>query len=322
VDIVDKNELSRLLNKGIISLTGNILNIDEYLPAPKLLICSKCNHPGHIKKECTAHFDVCRRCGFDRNDGNDHAVCPVSCHHCGSEHISTDFQCPVINEYRRELVNELKRHPERLPSHIQLFLPGQYRHMGSNKILSKPQDRTSRQTYNRNCGKEWPELPTAAKASGSGQICAERMYELVDSFRNELTKIKEKYVVEQNDIKRRHDEQMKTIQAGWLIIQTQMQTQNEIIQAAVSVANDILFPTCDVLLTAMTTVVEAAKTTCNEEQKPSCDNVLTAITSIHQSVKDNRTALVSHTANLGNLWLKQKSTFCSVMDSFFSPSNV
>ncbi|CAF4705685.1 unnamed protein product, partial [Rotaria magnacalcarata] len=35
------------------------------------------------------------------------------------EHLSTDYKCPILADYRFEPVKELKRHPERLPEHVQ-----------------------------------------------------------------------------------------------------------------------------------------------------------------------------------------------------------
>ncbi|CAF3040876.1 unnamed protein product [Rotaria sp. Silwood2] len=39
------------------------------------------------------------------------------------DHISTDFQCPFVQEYRRRLIKELRKRPDLLPSEVQLFIP-------------------------------------------------------------------------------------------------------------------------------------------------------------------------------------------------------
>ncbi|CAF4737597.1 unnamed protein product [Rotaria magnacalcarata] len=111
----------------LIKLVHNHISIDEirqevkvseFLEAPKLLICSKCNSPGHMKKQCQSKYDRCRRCGGDRIIG-DHVECSIKCHHCSGEHLSTDYKGPILADYRFEPVTELKRHPERLPEHVQ-----------------------------------------------------------------------------------------------------------------------------------------------------------------------------------------------------------
>ncbi|CAF2975105.1 unnamed protein product [Rotaria sp. Silwood2] len=77
-----------------------------------------------MKKQCQLNYDRCRRCGCDWKTG-DHSECSIKCHHCSGEHLSTDYKCPALADYRCELVKELKRHPERLPEHVQLFIPAQ-----------------------------------------------------------------------------------------------------------------------------------------------------------------------------------------------------
>jgi hypothetical protein len=81
VDFSDKNEYAAILKSGVIGLQGQLFEVDEYLPAPKILICSKCNEPGHIKKQCQLSFEQCRRCDDNRNNGQDHKECQIKCQH-------------------------------------------------------------------------------------------------------------------------------------------------------------------------------------------------------------------------------------------------
>jgi hypothetical protein len=39
-------------------MQGQLLDVDEHLPAPKILICTKCNVPGHTKKQCQSSLCV------------------------------------------------------------------------------------------------------------------------------------------------------------------------------------------------------------------------------------------------------------------------
>ncbi|CAF2735426.1 unnamed protein product [Rotaria sp. Silwood2] len=126
VDFTDRNDYDTTLNIGQISFFSQLYSVNEFLEAPKLLICSKCNSPGHMKKECQLNYDRCRRCGCDRKTDH-HFECAIKCHHCNGEHLSTDYKCPTVADYRCELVKELKRHPERLPEHVQLFIPAKCR---------------------------------------------------------------------------------------------------------------------------------------------------------------------------------------------------
>ncbi|CAF1034549.1 unnamed protein product [Didymodactylos carnosus] len=60
MDLADETEYNTILNSGKVTIFGQLLDCDEYLPAPKLLICSKCNLPGHIKKICSnSQVEMC-----------------------------------------------------------------------------------------------------------------------------------------------------------------------------------------------------------------------------------------------------------------------
>ncbi|CAF1166284.1 unnamed protein product [Didymodactylos carnosus] len=73
------------------------------------------------------YIDICRRCGENRTNLVAHKDCRVKCHHCGGPHEFTDYKCKFIADYRRQLIEELKKHPECLPPDIQLFIPKGYR---------------------------------------------------------------------------------------------------------------------------------------------------------------------------------------------------
>jgi hypothetical protein len=128
IDFQVESEYKRILNSGKVTSFGQLIDCDEYLPASKLLICSKCNTPGHSKKSCVnSQMELCSRCGKDRNDGGDHKLCEIKCHHCGGAHTSTDYSCPFIQKYRRELVTELRNRPGLLPAASQIFIPTECR---------------------------------------------------------------------------------------------------------------------------------------------------------------------------------------------------
>ncbi|CAF4515741.1 unnamed protein product [Didymodactylos carnosus] len=77
-----QNEYKKILYEGRIVIQGLVLDVDEYLPPPKILTCLKCNLPGHIKKACQAPYSICRRCGQDKDNGVNHTECVIQCHHC------------------------------------------------------------------------------------------------------------------------------------------------------------------------------------------------------------------------------------------------
>ncbi|CAF1014060.1 unnamed protein product [Rotaria sordida] len=168
LDLTDTNEYKQLLNSGLICIDGQCLHVFEYLAAPRVLFCSMCNLPGHNRKYCNFTFDRCRRCGEDRKNG-DHKNCAISCHNCKGEHVSTDFRCQTVQNYRRDLIHYLKQHPERLPMDTQFFIPSQYRSYGESVLYNRrsyPQLMTM--PPNRNfqiTNDEWPSLPPPARSN-------------------------------------------------------------------------------------------------------------------------------------------------------------
>ena len=50
VEFYQKDDYNKIVNDGKIGLQRQIFEVEEYLPPPKILICSKCNIPGHQKK--------------------------------------------------------------------------------------------------------------------------------------------------------------------------------------------------------------------------------------------------------------------------------
>ncbi|CAF1679166.1 unnamed protein product [Rotaria magnacalcarata] len=114
---------------------GQLYDADEYLPSTRILICNKCNSPGHLKKNCKGTTELCRRCGHDRKDGNDHKNCCIKCHHCGEEHESTNYKCSKISKFREGLLIKLKENKHLLPAHIQFYIPQQFREQKDDKAL-------------------------------------------------------------------------------------------------------------------------------------------------------------------------------------------
>ncbi|CAF3369255.1 unnamed protein product [Rotaria socialis] len=150
IDFTERNDYNTILKNGQISFCSQLYTVSEFLEAPKLLVCSKCNSPGHMKKQCRSKYDRCRRCGDDRIIG-DHVECSIKCHHCSGEHLSTDYKCPILADYRFQLVKELKRHHKRLPEDVQLFIPAQCRDRnGRPHVITNYQknEQKSRATYN------------------------------------------------------------------------------------------------------------------------------------------------------------------------------
>lgn len=78
IEFYHENDLAKLMDDGKVGVRGQIFEVEEYLPRPKILICTKCHVAGHAKKLCQSTMDICHRCGNDKNNENDHTECSLS----------------------------------------------------------------------------------------------------------------------------------------------------------------------------------------------------------------------------------------------------
>jgi hypothetical protein len=206
VDFYRKTDYDKIIKNGKIGLQGQIFEIEEYLLPPKILICSKCNTPGHAKKTCQSSIDLCRRCGQDKKINNEHTECPIKCHHCGGNHVATDYKCPIIVKFRQELLSRLKTDRMKLPSNIKLFIPVDCRTKGDrNRILTTDNEN---QTQNSTSNKPPLINPwTTFQETNNEQVnkndidksinaLARELDEIKEYFRNEREKLESNYETE------------------------------------------------------------------------------------------------------------------------------
>ncbi|CAF2048505.1 unnamed protein product [Rotaria magnacalcarata] len=182
-----------------------------------------------MKKQCQINYDRCRRCGFGRKTG-DHIECVIKCHHCSGEHLSTDYKCPILADYRFELVKELKRHPERLPEHVQLFIPAQCRdrndrsHIITNYQKNEQKHRsTFNSTLNRNVY-SWPQLNPNSNTHNNENV-------MMQKFDEEIKLIREDFNKELNKLNAKYEKQTNIFRDRWHLVAQQAKTQNEVINS-------------------------------------------------------------------------------------------
>jgi hypothetical protein len=319
IELNDKKEYETLLNRRKINLLGQSFDVDEFLPAPKILICGRCNQPGHVKKTCSnSTYDICRRCGGNRSNIDEHKECPIKCHHCGAEHLSTDYKCPLINEYRSQLILELKKHPEKLPQHVQLFIPSQYRDKNDkSKIIQNKTTLHHQQQYNINDQNQWPS--SISSSPDKNTIINQNLNETIKSLNNELQELKRRFEEDQQRLKSKYSEHINSINQTWLIIQQQQQTQQQMISVVNNNMKQIVFSTCMKTTSSIYNVLNRMKIqkNCNDY-----DDEIRQLENQMSFIKDSESSFSSHINSLEQLIIKQNETLNKALDTQFKNQDV
>jgi prefoldin subunit 5 len=319
IELFDKIDYETLLNVGKITLLGQLYYVDEFLPVPKILICGRCNQPGHIKKTCqNSTFDICRRCGGNRSIIDEHKECPIKCHHCGNEHLSTDYRCPLIEEYRYQTILELKKHPEKLPQHVQLFIPSQYRDKNDKtKIIQNKTVYHQQQHYNRNDQNQWPVIGSSSSLINT--TINQNLNETIKSLNNELQELKKRYEEDQQRIESKYSEHINSMKQTWLIMQQQQQTQQQMLSIINNNMKQIVFFTCMKTTSSIYNVLNKIRIqmNCNEydDEIQQLENQMTFI-------KDSESSFSTHINALEQLTNKQNETLNKALDNLFKNQDV
>ena len=252
VDVMDSYEYKQLLDSGVLCVEGRCLHIYEYLAPPKILFCSKCNNPGHHRRLCKLPYERCKRCGESKTNG-EHVECPIKCHNCSDNHMSTDFKCPAVLRYRRELIQHLQLHPELLPNDVQVFVPLHLRQQGVKTLRNRqlytqqPTNNNANQRSNEK-NDQWPFLPTAARntifptnPTDVGRVTTSNDIQLhISRIEKECEQAKNEYERKNLEIKNKMNSCMMYFQSLLATITTIIQRQNDIVTALKISINDCL----------------------------------------------------------------------------------
>ncbi|CAF2165686.1 unnamed protein product, partial [Rotaria magnacalcarata] len=198
--------------------TGSVF-VDLGRSPPKLLICSRCNCPGHIKKECNGPFDRCKRCGVNKAQG-DHSQCLIKCHHCEGDHIASDYRCPVITKFRGELIDELRKRPDLLPQNIQLFIPLPSSHINV-----------------------WPSLKQSTQqnyVNESKPDIYEDIMKEIKSIRSDYEKLKFDFIQSEKELMIKYENNKSKSSTMLNLLMLQNTQQNDCISKVYTVVNEVV----------------------------------------------------------------------------------
>ncbi|CAF1102019.1 unnamed protein product [Didymodactylos carnosus] len=270
IEMLNRREYESLLNSGKVNLMDDSYEVNEFLPAPKVLICGRCNRPGHTKKYCqSSAFDICRRCGGDRTNIQAHKSCIVKCHHCGGEHEATSYKCPLISDFRRELIKQLKNHPERLPPQVQLFIPSDYRNKkdGARTIFSSrqydsgPYQKSVNQNYyDRNDSQARPSVAPAITTDTTSASIQSELNEKIKSLAKRLEDVEKSHAAEKEIINLKYKSHIAAINQAWLLMEQGYEIQRKMISKTNVAVSEIMFDTGLLVTEDIYTTVKNIKT--------------------------------------------------------------
>jgi hypothetical protein len=328
VDLLSKDEYIGILNSGKFVIGGHLYEVDEYLPSLKILICSKRNTPGHVKKHCNSTFEICKRCGKDKNDGADHNSCCIKCHHCGGEHEATNYQCTLISKFRQELLCKLKNNTHLLPPHIQFYIPEQFRDQRGTKMLMNKnsemyQARARRddvininsQDYNVwSAVNPFSTLPTAATTSPMWNTELRKL-------QDELVSLKKEHENEVRKLKMDYDNQIQKMVQAWHLINLQIKTQAEAISDVYTTVSDTLPPIIQAIQTINHVMKEMNRNTADDNERQQKERMFTKINDTINIFNNRLSLLTDHYQKLKILMDKQNDLLLKGMNSMDELSN-
>ncbi|CAF2825399.1 unnamed protein product [Rotaria sp. Silwood2] len=252
LEIKTTSEYNSLLKKGGITIDGLLIEIKEFLSPPRILICTKCNDPGHVRKNCKLEYEACRQCGEDRSVGN-HKKCKLCCHRCKQEHMATDYQCHYIIDYHRCLLQQIKQKPYLLPPNVQIFIPTEYRENGNknNKIINNTtmnnQNKSIPRTSDNNQqipfnikSFSWPSLPINQQNNKSNVSSEEAIWIELKRTQSEIEKINVNFENKVKNLQSKYNDNIIKLKTSIQVLTAQTKYHNENIERCYSTMNKFI----------------------------------------------------------------------------------
>ncbi|CAF3348724.1 unnamed protein product [Rotaria sp. Silwood2] len=326
IELASINEYNQLLKSGSILIDGQVIETQEFLAAPRVLICSKCNDPGHVRRNCTFQYDACRRCGNDRTTGN-HKECEIKCHRCLQNHLSTDYQCPFLVDYRRSILCKLKEQPNLLPPNLKLFIPLEYRDRNNknNRTLFNPIHKNIATHINMNnalpfnlSSHEWPTINKTNNAIEIHQCNNQSIWEDLRKKQDEINNLKVELNVKMQTIQSRYDDHMKKMGSILIIMSQQTKNQNENIERCYTTINEVLPVLSSTLEVVQRLISKNGMLNTSENDLFESQSILKHISQSLEYIKDRNDLLTTNQKAMNLLVEQQGSLMIQAINSLLS----
>ncbi|CAF1650852.1 unnamed protein product [Rotaria sp. Silwood1] len=263
IELLSKNEYNSLLNGGKISLFGHLFDVDEFLPAPKVLICGRYN-------------------------------------------------------YRRQLIDELKKHPERLPPDTHLFIPSEYRSQNdksksiyNHEVYEYQQYHRSSQFQSRTYYNPWPEINCTTSTTTSNIM---NMSGTIKSLSEELKQVQQRHENEQKRIEQKFKTSLMMMNQAFIIMQQIQQTQQTMIRTMNVAVSQNMFSTCMKLTEHVHSIVMKLKPQVNNNE---FDEIIQQINDHGQFLTEAHNEYCQHQDELKNISTKQMQALTQAFDVVF-----
>ncbi|CAF4830977.1 unnamed protein product, partial [Rotaria sp. Silwood2] len=175
------------------------------------------------------------------------------------KHLSTDFSCPAIRSYRREVIKHIQLHPEILPDHVQIFIPSYCRQnggkvLGNQRSYFHSQQQQKYMNLNQNhsdVNREWPSLPPPISNTTAAYLKPQHQYhnrpDQIEGIQIQMNKLEREFQNAKNEFDRKNidiitkfNTSIAQIQSLIICFTTVIQRQNEMILVLKSAVNECL----------------------------------------------------------------------------------
>ncbi|CAF2058960.1 unnamed protein product [Rotaria magnacalcarata] len=219
---------------------------------------------------------------------------------------------PVLNKFRHDLVDELRKNPNKLPLDMQMFIPLDCRTQRSEKTLSNQNTNKSKKSDAEfafsNSSYDWPTLgKTLNSINYDSQI---------KNIQNDLTSLKHEYKLEIEKINNKIQHHSLRTQKACLLMQTQINTQQEIIDSTSSIVNDLTLNMNTNVIKMISNFAQLLNDAAHAEQQKNKLNIWqNKLTNQQQYMFERQTAFNNHIQNLDKLWFKQSNSIAELLNS-------
>ena len=222
-----------------------------------------------------------------------------------------------MGEFRRELINELKKHPEKLPHNTQPFIPTEYRNKDDKTkyIQNISAYQQKEQNLNINNRSIWP-IPTHASLDINNPMYV-NLRESVQFLNNELQEMKKKYENDLQKLKNKYKEHLDALNQTWLIMHQQQQTFQQMLTIMNTNIKQVTFIARLKTTKTMFNVLNRIKTNSNNY-----DEVIQELGNHIEYLREAELLFTAHINSLELLVEKQNGILNRALDSLFEDPNV